>query len=157
MEGIVSVFAPPAHRHLEQLELPRQRADTEAEHEPAVGEPVEGAVPLGHLQRVVVREHEDVGGEPDLLGVPGQTSERGQRIPVDGAPHLRVGRRHGHVLAARQVVEAQPVGRRAIWTISSIPAEASHAACAPGICVATGVITPNRTPCRTSCPTTTGR
>ena len=59
----------------------------------------------------MVPEDEDVGGEADVLCAGGQEPEGRQRIPVAGAAHRGDVDGHGHVLAAREVMEAEAVGR----------------------------------------------
>ena len=78
---------------------------------PAAGEPVERAVGLRHRQRVVVRQHQDVGQEADAAGAGGDVAE-GRGGVVIAAAAVLVGDvdRNADVLAAAQVEIAEAVG-----------------------------------------------
>ena len=95
----------------QQLELGGQRAHPHAEHQSPAADPVEGAVALGDLQRVVIPEHQHCGDQPKASGVRGEETQRGQRIPIRDAPPVRLLHRDSDVFGAGQMVEAVLVGR----------------------------------------------
>ena len=109
-QRVVGTRTAIVERRVEQRELLLERADAEAEHEPPVADAVERAVPLRDRHRVVVAEHQHVGGEADALGACREIAERRQRVPVAAAAHVDGGFGHGDVLAAGEVVVAEPVG-----------------------------------------------
>jgi len=61
-------------------------------------------------ERVMVREHEHVGGEPEPRGLRGEEAEGRERIVVARAAHRGHGVRDRDVLAAGHVVVAEVVG-----------------------------------------------
>ncbi len=129
----------------EERELPFERPGTNTEDQPAAADDVECAVALRDRQRVVVAEHEHEGGESDRrsCGRRGSrtaradpsTCHRGPRRPGPGRPRARC-------TCRSRIPAARPRRRRRV--ISSMPASASHRACAPGRRVTTGVTIPSR-------------
>ncbi len=109
-DGVVGAVAASLELGAEQVELLAQRADADAEDEPSAGDAVERAVALGDRQRVVVAEDEHVRGEPDGGGAGGDVAEHRERVPVGGAARLDHLGRQRDVLAAREVVVAEPLG-----------------------------------------------
>src|SRR5438128_4201183 len=88
-------------------------AHTDTEDETAAADAVEGAVALGDLERVVVRERQDAGQEADASGARGEIAECGQRIPV-ARSRRQVPRGHlggnGNVLATGEALVAEAFG-----------------------------------------------
>ena len=74
-----------------------------------LGDLVERSVALGDLERMVITEDQDVGGESDLRGQGGQIPECGQRVPVPAPPYRGHVGGNDDVLAAGQMVIAQSV------------------------------------------------
>ena len=108
----VAALAAIGERSAQQRELLLERADADAEDQPSAGDRVERAVALGDLERVVVAEHEHVRLEADERRAGREVAERRQRVVVARtAPSGDLARGHGDVLAAREVVVAEPVGR----------------------------------------------
>ena len=93
-----------------QIEFFLEAADADPEDQPAVADLVQGAVALGDLERMVIAEHQHVGGQPNSLRARGQVAEGRQRIPVADAAPVPLGRGQRDVLAAGQVVIAEPIG-----------------------------------------------
>ena len=126
----------------DEVELLLEAADADAEDEPAVADLVQRAVALGDLERVVIGEHQHVGGQPDPLGAGGQVAERGQRIPVAGPAAVPLGRGQGDVLAAGEVVVAEPVcGLGDLGQVLDRRRAFSQSPLRPGNMVTTGVAT----------------
>ena len=53
-----------------------QGPDTDAQNQPAAADLVESPVAFGDLQRVVVAQHENRGGQPDPRRAPGDESQQ---------------------------------------------------------------------------------
>ena len=134
--------AAPVETGAEHPELLLERAHADAEHEAAVRDPVERAVPLRDREGVVVAEHEHVRDEAQPLGLRRQEAERRERIVVARAARRGGGRRDDDVLAARHVVEANRSAARAIAATSAGPACSVHGASCSGWRVRTGVTSP---------------
>jgi hypothetical protein len=109
-DGVVGAVAASVEPGFEQVELLAQRADADAEDESSAGDAVERAVALGDRQRVVVADDEHMRGEPDGGGASGDVAECRQRVPVGGPACVDHGAGERDVLAAREVVEAEPLG-----------------------------------------------
>ena len=106
-QRVVHPVAPAGERHADQLELFPGRAHADAEDQPAAADPVERAVALGDRQRMVERQHQHVGGEPDPLGARGEIAQGGEWVPVGPAAQVHLVRRDGDVLTAGDVVIAE--------------------------------------------------
>ncbi len=111
LQRVIGAWSPVVEGGTDEVELLLQRADPDSEDHPAVAHPVEGAVPLGDLQRMVVGEDEHVRREPDALGASREVPEGGERIPVHRSAAGELGSRQRDVLAAREVVVAEAVSR----------------------------------------------
>jgi len=110
-QGVVRLLAPACETGAEEVELRLERPDPDSEHQPSAGDLVEGAVPLRDLEGMVVAEDQDAGGESNGVGHRREESERRERVPVATAAGLGDGAGDGDVLGAREVVEAETVGR----------------------------------------------
>ena len=122
VDGLVGAAAALVGVDAEGRDLLAHPADADAEEQAAAGEAVDGGAALGELERVVLREHEDAGAEPDPLGAggqPGQQVERIGQLAVLGQRHAAgvavrvaalVADRHRDVLDREQRLEADLVG-----------------------------------------------
>ena len=109
-DGVVGVFPPTGERTAKNPELLLQGPHAHAQDHPPAAGPVEGAVALHHLQRVVVGQHHAEGGQAHPRGASGQEAEGDGGVPV-ATPPAGLGRlRDGHVLRAGEVVVTQAVG-----------------------------------------------
>ena len=106
---VVAACTAIVERRAEQLELLAQRSHTDTDDHASIGHLVERAVTFRDRQRMVVAEHEHMGGEPNRRRVRAQRSEGGERIPIAGAPRRRDVDRDRDVLRAGAMVEAEPV------------------------------------------------
>src|SRR5262249_27499596 len=84
-QRVVATGSAVVEGSADQVDLFLETADADPQNEPAVADFVQGAVALGDLERVVICEHQHVGGQPYSLGACGQVAQGGQRIPVAGA------------------------------------------------------------------------
>jgi hypothetical protein len=110
-EGVVGACPAIGERRVQQVELLAQGPHADAKDEAAARHHVERSVALGDLEGMVVAEHQDVGGQPHPLGHGRQVPERRQRVPVRGPSDFRNIGGDADVLAAREVVVAEPIGR----------------------------------------------
>src|SRR5205823_4804146 len=85
-DGVVGALAAPLERNAECVEFLAQRSHAHTEHESSVAHAVELPVALRELERMVVREYEHPGHEPNRRCARREVAERCQRIPVRGAP-----------------------------------------------------------------------
>ena len=108
-QRVVAAWPAVVERRADEVELLLRGADADPQDQPAVADHVQRAVALGDLERVVIREHQHVGRQPDVLGARGQVAEGGQWIPVARSAPLELGCRQRDVLAAREVVVAETV------------------------------------------------
>ena len=91
---------PLGHRHPEERELLGPVAEAHAEEEPPAGDHVEEGADLGHLDRVVERQEDQVRPHPEPVGLGGEPlEEREEREVVEP--------RRGMVLPAPDRVEPE--------------------------------------------------
>ena len=110
-QRIVAAGTAIVERCAEKVELLLERADPDAEDHPAATDVIQCAVTLYDRQRMMVAEHQRHGGEPDLFGARRHIAERGERIPVPRTAPPGLGRGQADVLAAGQMVIAEPIRR----------------------------------------------
>ena len=110
-EGVVGDATPAGEFCTECVELFSQAAHAESQHEAAVADQIEGAVPLGDLEGMVIAEDQHLGGEFDPRRVRRNETEGGERVPVGTSAFGGDVDGDSDMLAAREVVVAESIGR----------------------------------------------
>ena len=107
LERLVEELVAPLEVDAERAVLAAQVAGCHRQREPTAREHVDGGGRLRDEERVAVRQHDDVGDQPDALGHRGDVGERGERVERVVAARVEplVGRRR--VVGERDAVEAR--------------------------------------------------
>ena len=100
--GLVEAVARLRHVDAEARVLAPRQTATEAEHGAAVREVVEQHDLLRHAQRIVPRQDEGAGAEPDALGLSGQPGEE-LRVVRTGRVVEEVVLDHEHLVEAERL------------------------------------------------------
>ena len=100
--GLVEAVARLRHVDAEARVLAPRQAATQAEHGPAIREVVEQHDLLRHAQRIVPRQDEGAGAEPDALGLSGQPGEE-LRVVRTGRVVEEVVLDHEHLVEAERL------------------------------------------------------
>ena len=113
LQRFVEEFVPPVEVDAERAVLAAEIAGRHRQHEPTVGERIEGRRGLRHEERVPVGEHDDVGDQPQSFGDGGDQRERDEWVE--------------RVMAAGR----EPLCDGAGWSVNPRPSNpAASAACA---------------------------
>ena len=100
--GFVEAVARLRHVDAEARVLAPRQTATQAEHGPAIREVVEQHDLLRHPQRIVPRQDEGAGAEPDALGLSGQPGEE-LRVVRTGRVVEEVVLDHEHLVEAERL------------------------------------------------------
>ena len=109
VEALVRSGPSVLKRSLEEIELLTQGSHSHTQDDATPGEEVDGSIPLEQFDGMVVAEHHHVRRQEDVGGESGDPSQCPHRIPVDDAAPFPLSRGHPDVLAAGQVVIAEPI------------------------------------------------